>query len=100
MKKAISILLIVAMAASLCMTAFAAKGDTVTRECNTCDRPTMQTECDEYESFNCVVECPYHAYHDADEYYVHPLYECAKCGETSIDWTTRICIRYKCPSVQ
>ena len=70
MKKVISVLLAIAITASLCMTAFAASVVTVTNYCDTCGKNTQQYRY-EVESFNRVIECPNHAGNDAEEYYVN-----------------------------
>lgn len=90
MKKAISALLVVAIVAALCMTAFAANVTTVTRYCDTCGKNTQQYKYVD-ESLNRVIECPNHGTHDAEEIYVHTFYECFKCceiedGGTVIDY--------------
>ena len=80
MRKVISVLLAIAITASLCMTAFAASVTTVTNYCATCGKDTQQYKYVD-ESLNRVVVCPDHGTHDAEQIYIHTSYECFKCGE-------------------
>lgn len=95
MKKAISILLVVAIAASLCMTAFAANVTTITRKCENCGKTALHYK-SEVESLDRVVECPTHGGHDAERLYVYYAYECFKCTYYWVDYSTLVEIRYTC----
>lgn len=77
MKKAISILLVVAIAASLCMTAFAA--DTATHYCSECKRNREHYYTT--SSWEGWEQCSIHEEeHDYYVWYTYGHYECLKCG--------------------
>lgn len=96
MKKALSILLIVSLAASLCMVVFASDVTTVSRYCKTCGKETLQYA---YmtEQYKRHINCPTHSGCTATEYAVYQHHECFKCCETETEFSG---LRYVCPYTQ
>ncbi len=92
MKKAISILLVVSIAASLCMTAFASV-ITITRYCETCKKDTLHYEYTDV-FVDDTAECPTHEKCTAIETHTRITYECFKCCETEVTHT----YTYSCPN--
>lgn len=93
MKKAISILLVVAIAASLCLTAFAANVTEKMMSCEDCGKKTLHY-CT-YDAVEAIVtECSVHEGHNYTEYWTYNYYECQKCGAFEREFVD---FDYECP---